>query len=44
MRIRHSLLIVIATAACTVRPEPQARQQGGAQQFDIVISNGKIVD
>jgi N-acyl-D-amino-acid deacylase len=44
MRIRHLLLVVIATAACTVRPEPQAKQQGGGQQYDVVISNGKIVD
>src|SRR5205814_2041148 len=44
MRFRHLLLFVIATAACSVRPEPQARQQGGAQQYDVVITNGKIVD
>src|SRR5690242_16849798 len=44
MSIRPSLFIIVFAAACTLRPEPQARQQGSAQQFDIVISNGKIVD
>jgi dihydroorotase/N-acyl-D-amino-acid deacylase len=44
MPIRPSLLVIAFAAACTVRPEPQARQQGGAQQYDIVITNGRIVD
>src|SRR5690242_1596496 len=44
MSIRPSLFIIVFAAACTLRPEPQARQQGSAQQFDIVITNGKIVD
>jgi N-acyl-D-amino-acid deacylase len=43
MRI-FPLLLLPTLAACSVRPEPQARQQGNAQQYDIVISNGKIVD
>ena len=44
MRITASVLFIAALAGCSVRPEPQARQQGGAQQYDLVISNGKIVD
>jgi N-acyl-D-aspartate/D-glutamate deacylase len=44
MRIKASVLFISALAACSVRPEPQARQQGGAQQYDLVITNGKIVD
>src|SRR5881275_2602253 len=43
MRIRSSMLLVVL-AACSIRPEPQASQQGSAQQYDIVISNGRIVD
>ena len=44
MRILSFVFIAATTAACSVRPEPQASQQGSAQQYDIVISNGKIVD
>ena len=44
MRILSFVFIAVTTAACSVRPEPQASQQGSAQQYDIVISNGKIVD
>lgn len=44
MQIRPSLLVFALLSACTVRPEPLARQQGSAQQYDIIISNGKIVD
>src|SRR5881275_1656168 len=43
MRIRSSMLLVVL-AACTIRPEPGARQQGSAQQYDVVITNGRIVD
>ena len=39
-----SLLFLAAVAACTVRSEPQVRQQGAAQPYDIVITHGKIVD
>lgn len=35
---------MLAVSACNVRPQPEARQQGNAQQYDIVIGNGKIVD
>ena len=38
------LLVLAAVAACSVRPEPQARQQGAAGQYDVIITNGKIVD
>jgi dihydroorotase/N-acyl-D-amino-acid deacylase len=38
------LLALAAAAACSVRPEPQARQQGAGAQYDVVITNGKIVD
>ena len=44
MRILSFVFIAATTAACSVRPEPQASQQGTNQQYDIVISNGKIVD
>ena len=44
MRILFSLLLIVAASSCSVQPEPQARQQGGARQYDIVITNGKIVD
>ena len=44
MRILSFVFIAATTAACSIRPEPQASQQGSAQQYDIVISNGKIVD
>ena len=44
MRIATPLLALITLAGCSVRPEPLARQQGSAQQYDIVISNGKVVD
>ena len=44
MRIRSSLLLLAVSTACSVRNEPQARQQGAGQQYDIVIANGKIVD
>jgi len=38
------LLVLAAAAACSVRPEPQAKQQGAAAQYDVVITDGKIVD
>jgi dihydroorotase/N-acyl-D-amino-acid deacylase len=44
MRIKASIVFIAVLAACSVRPEPQARQQGGSQQYDVVITNGKIVD
>jgi dihydroorotase/N-acyl-D-amino-acid deacylase len=44
MRIKASIVFIAVLAACSVRPEPQARQQGGSQQYDLVITNGKIVD
>ena len=44
MRILSFVFIAATTAACSIRPEPQASQQGTNQQYDIVISNGKIVD
>ncbi|HKN65776.1 MAG TPA: hypothetical protein VJW73_05830, partial [Gemmatimonadaceae bacterium] len=44
MRIGTSLLALATLVGCSMRPEPLARQQGSAQQYDIVISNGKIVD
>jgi len=44
MRILSLVFIAATTAACSIRPDPQASQQGSAQQYDIVISNGKIVD
>jgi len=44
MRIGTSFFIIAVVAGCTVRPEPQARQQGSSQQYDLVIGNGKIVD
>jgi dihydroorotase/N-acyl-D-amino-acid deacylase len=39
-----SLLLFTLATACNVRSENQIRQQGSAQQYDIVITNGKIVD
>ena len=44
MRINASFVFIAVLAACSVRPEPQARQQGSAQQYDLVITNGRIVD
>ncbi len=44
MRIKSSIVFIAVLAACSVRPEPQAKQQGGSQQYDVVITNGKIVD
>ena len=44
MRIRTPLLALATLVGCSVQPEPLARQQGSAQQYDIVISNGKVVD
>ena len=44
MRILSLLLLPAAVVSCSIRPEPQARQQGSSQQYDVVISNGKIVD
>jgi dihydroorotase/N-acyl-D-amino-acid deacylase len=44
MRSIKLLALVITAAGCSVRSQPEARQQGGAQQYDIVIGNGKIVD
>src|SRR3954463_4488361 len=44
MRIGTPLLALAILVGCSVRPEPLARQQGSAQQYDIVISNGRIVD
>jgi dihydroorotase/N-acyl-D-amino-acid deacylase len=44
MRILARTSLLLFAAACTVRSETQIRQQGGAQQFDLVISNGKVVD
>jgi dihydroorotase/N-acyl-D-amino-acid deacylase len=44
MRIKLSFFVVAVLAGCTVRPEPQARQQGSSPQYDVVITNGKIVD
>jgi N-acyl-D-amino-acid deacylase len=44
MRTLKSLALVLVASACSVRPQPEARQQGNAQQYDIVIGNGKIVD
>src|SRR5438309_207362 len=39
-----SLLLLAFASACNVRSETQVRQQGSAQQYDVLISNGKIVD
>src|SRR5690242_17365950 len=39
-----SLPLLVAAAACNVRQQPEIRQQGSQQPFDIVIENGKIVD
>ena len=39
-----SLLLLALATACSVRSETQVRQQGNAQQYDVLISNGKIVD
>src|SRR5690348_917846 len=44
MRIGTPLLALAFVVGCSVRPEPLAKQQGSAQQYDIIISNGKIVD
>src|SRR4051812_8483813 len=44
MRIGTPLLALAILVGCSVRPEPLPRQQGSAQQYDIVISNGRIVD
>ena len=44
MRLSPSLALLIAAAACTVREQPEVRQQGSQQPYDIVIENGKIVD
>src|ERR1043166_2759080 len=44
MRILLSLLLVAAAAGTTGELVHQAGQRGGAQQYDIVIANGKIVD
>jgi dihydroorotase/N-acyl-D-amino-acid deacylase len=44
MRIGTPLLALAFVVGCSVRPEPLAKQQGSSQQFDIIISSGKIVD
>jgi len=44
MRIGTPLLALAFLVGCSVRPEPLAKQQGSSQQYDIVISNGRIVD
>src|SRR5205814_5272721 len=44
VRTLASVLAAGTLAACTIRPEPQARQQGSGQQYDVVITSGKIVD
>jgi dihydroorotase/N-acyl-D-amino-acid deacylase len=44
MRSLKSLALAIVAAACSVRSQPEARQQGGAQQYDVVIDDGRIVD
>src|SRR5947208_4211680 len=44
MRISSVLSVLAVVTACSVRPEPLAKQQGASQQYDVVITNGKIVD
>lgn len=44
MRLLPSLALLLAAAACNVQQRSEVKQQGSAQQYDIVIGNGKIVD
>src|SRR5690349_11307047 len=39
-----SIALAALAAACSVRSEPQVRQQGASQPYDVVIVNGKLVD
>ena len=38
MRISLQLFVIAVVAACTVRPEPQARQQGSGQQQRLTLA------
>jgi N-acyl-D-amino-acid deacylase len=38
------LLSLVVVVGCSVQSQLPARQQGSAQQYDIVITNGKVVD
>ncbi|HEV8356017.1 MAG TPA: D-aminoacylase [Gemmatimonadales bacterium] len=44
MRILFSSLLVVAAAGSTGLPLHQVRRQSGAQEYEVVIANGRIVD